>query len=276
MLQTDPTAHSELLAVRDAARRLGTRDLSQCEVYSTANAVRHVPGRSLLGACASGVHREHAEDRVSCRGSDAELAHVPEKWRPVFRKGHAPIDKFRAHPGFNPTGMRSGFVALGSRSRLRGGGMTGVLPPPGGGVTMSKSTLCGGQMTPSDLDNFSLKFVPPWPCVSPIERFVGSISVEQFCWPGGMTSCADGRRSCAPARATIRIQTGSAAKIPANEIGFMPRSSCIHKEQRLAREAVPFPQCAFFTALPRVSGSGYFTSSWRLPLPPRPGSPCSS
>lgn len=36
VLQNDPTAHSELLAVRDAARRLGTRDLSQCEVYSTA------------------------------------------------------------------------------------------------------------------------------------------------------------------------------------------------------------------------------------------------
>jgi hypothetical protein len=36
VLQTDPTAHSELLAVRDAARRLGTRDLSECEVYSTA------------------------------------------------------------------------------------------------------------------------------------------------------------------------------------------------------------------------------------------------
>jgi len=36
VLQTDPTAHSELLAVRDAARRLGTRDLSQCDVYSTA------------------------------------------------------------------------------------------------------------------------------------------------------------------------------------------------------------------------------------------------
>jgi tRNA(Arg) A34 adenosine deaminase TadA len=33
---TDPTAHSELLAVRDAARRLGTRDLSDCDVYSTA------------------------------------------------------------------------------------------------------------------------------------------------------------------------------------------------------------------------------------------------
>jgi pyrimidine deaminase RibD-like protein len=36
VLQSDPTAHSELLAVRDAARRLGTRDLSDCDVYSTA------------------------------------------------------------------------------------------------------------------------------------------------------------------------------------------------------------------------------------------------
>ena len=36
VLQSDPTAHSELLAVRDAARRLGARDLSQCDVYSTA------------------------------------------------------------------------------------------------------------------------------------------------------------------------------------------------------------------------------------------------
>jgi guanine deaminase len=36
VLNSDPTAHSELLAVRDAARRLGTRDLSDCDVYSTA------------------------------------------------------------------------------------------------------------------------------------------------------------------------------------------------------------------------------------------------
>jgi tRNA(Arg) A34 adenosine deaminase TadA len=36
VLHNDPTAHSELLAVRDAARRLGTLDLSQCDVYSTA------------------------------------------------------------------------------------------------------------------------------------------------------------------------------------------------------------------------------------------------
>jgi tRNA(Arg) A34 adenosine deaminase TadA len=36
VLHSDPTAHAELLAVRDAARRLGTRDLSDCDVYSSA------------------------------------------------------------------------------------------------------------------------------------------------------------------------------------------------------------------------------------------------
>src|SRR5262245_46514378 len=36
VLESDPTAHAELLAVRDAARRLKRRDLSDCEVYSTA------------------------------------------------------------------------------------------------------------------------------------------------------------------------------------------------------------------------------------------------
>ena len=36
VLHSDPTAHAELLAVRDAARRLGRRDLSDCDVYSTA------------------------------------------------------------------------------------------------------------------------------------------------------------------------------------------------------------------------------------------------
>ncbi len=36
VLLSDPTAHAELLAVRDAARRLKKRDLSDCDVYSTA------------------------------------------------------------------------------------------------------------------------------------------------------------------------------------------------------------------------------------------------
>jgi tRNA(Arg) A34 adenosine deaminase TadA len=31
----DPTAHAEMEAIRDAARRLGTRDLSGCEIYAS-------------------------------------------------------------------------------------------------------------------------------------------------------------------------------------------------------------------------------------------------
>ena len=171
-------------------------------------------------------------DRKIRKSMRAKCAHDPEKSRTPRSSGLLGQDLGQDHATKPILAVKSRFYptvylgrTLGSRSRLPGGGMTGVLLPPGGGVTMSESTICGGQMTPSDLDNFSLRFSPPWPRVSPIERSVGSISVEQFCWPGGMTSCADGRRSCAPARATIRIQTGTAAKIPVNEIGFMPRSS---------------------------------------------------
>jgi guanine deaminase len=34
----DPTAHAEVQAIRDAARRLGRRDLSDCEMYGTSRA----------------------------------------------------------------------------------------------------------------------------------------------------------------------------------------------------------------------------------------------
>jgi tRNA(Arg) A34 adenosine deaminase TadA len=34
----DPTAHAEMQAIRDAARRLRTRDLSDCELYGTSRA----------------------------------------------------------------------------------------------------------------------------------------------------------------------------------------------------------------------------------------------
>lgn len=34
----DPTAHAEMQAIRDAARRLGTRDLSGCELYGSSRA----------------------------------------------------------------------------------------------------------------------------------------------------------------------------------------------------------------------------------------------
>jgi len=36
----DPTAHAEMEAIRDACRRLGTNDLSGCEIYSTSRPCR--------------------------------------------------------------------------------------------------------------------------------------------------------------------------------------------------------------------------------------------
>ena len=59
VLHSDPTAHSELLAVRDAARRLGKRDLSDCDVYSTA-----IPCAMCQGALYWGrIRRVYTEGR---------------------------------------------------------------------------------------------------------------------------------------------------------------------------------------------------------------------
>jgi len=38
LTRRDPTAHAEVEAIRDAARRLGTNDLSGCEMYGTSKA----------------------------------------------------------------------------------------------------------------------------------------------------------------------------------------------------------------------------------------------
>ena len=38
ILNTDPTAHAEMEAIRDAANRLGSRDLSGCTLYSSSRA----------------------------------------------------------------------------------------------------------------------------------------------------------------------------------------------------------------------------------------------
>jgi tRNA(Arg) A34 adenosine deaminase TadA len=38
LISTDPTAHAEMQAIRDAARRLGSVDLSTCDMYGTSRA----------------------------------------------------------------------------------------------------------------------------------------------------------------------------------------------------------------------------------------------
>ncbi len=40
IVNRDPTAHAEMEAIRDAARRLAMRDLSGCEMYSSSRPCR--------------------------------------------------------------------------------------------------------------------------------------------------------------------------------------------------------------------------------------------
>ena len=61
VLESDPTAHAELLAVRDAARRLKTRDLSDCEVFSTATPCPMCQG-ALYWARVRRYHNESTPD----------------------------------------------------------------------------------------------------------------------------------------------------------------------------------------------------------------------
>ena len=70
VLQSDPTAHSELLAVRDAARRLGTRDLSDCDVYSTATPCAMCQGALYWGRIrriyTEGASEQGTAPRLGC------------------------------------------------------------------------------------------------------------------------------------------------------------------------------------------------------------------
>ena len=61
VLESDPTAHAELLAVRDAARRLKTRDLSDCDVFSTATPCPMCQG-ALYWARVRRYHNESTPD----------------------------------------------------------------------------------------------------------------------------------------------------------------------------------------------------------------------
>jgi tRNA(Arg) A34 adenosine deaminase TadA len=69
VLQSDPTAHAELLAVRDAARRLGKRDLSDCDVYSTAT-----PCPMCQGALYWARIRRYHSERTPAAGVAPKLA----------------------------------------------------------------------------------------------------------------------------------------------------------------------------------------------------------
>ena len=77
--QRDPTAHAEVLALRDAARALGTHDLAGCEVYTSCE-----PCPMCLGALHwARIARVH----FACDRHDAAAAGFDDEafWRELAR-----------------------------------------------------------------------------------------------------------------------------------------------------------------------------------------------
>ncbi|HRI18870.1 MAG TPA: nucleoside deaminase [Burkholderiaceae bacterium] len=58
----DPTAHAEMQAIRDAARRLGTRDLSGCELYGNSRACPMCEAAAYWARISKLRHGEAATD----------------------------------------------------------------------------------------------------------------------------------------------------------------------------------------------------------------------
>ena len=56
----DPTAHAEMEAIRDAARKLGTRDLSGCDLYGSSPACRMCEAAAYWAGVARLFHGEEA------------------------------------------------------------------------------------------------------------------------------------------------------------------------------------------------------------------------
>ncbi len=61
----DPTAHAEMEAIRDAARRLGTRDLSGCEIYASSQPCPMCEAAAYW----AGIGRIHAGETGADRGA---------------------------------------------------------------------------------------------------------------------------------------------------------------------------------------------------------------
>ena len=67
VVRHDPTAHAEMEAIRDAARRLGSRDLSKCTLYSSSPACPMCEAAAYWADIERLVYGEDARDGGSPR-----------------------------------------------------------------------------------------------------------------------------------------------------------------------------------------------------------------
>jgi tRNA(adenine34) deaminase len=94
-LDNDPTNHAEMIAIREAAKQLGTKNLSSCVIYST-----HEPcpmcAAAIYWARISGiVFGAKVEDMTEFRKTHANERW---KWRTIELKAREILEKVESRP----------------------------------------------------------------------------------------------------------------------------------------------------------------------------------
>lgn len=82
----DPTAHAELLAIREAARALGARRLTGCTLYVTLEPCPMCAG-AILNARIGRVVYGAADPKAGSLGSVTDLFALPYNHHPVVESG---------------------------------------------------------------------------------------------------------------------------------------------------------------------------------------------
>lgn len=107
----DPTAHAEVLAIREAARTLGTHDLSGCTIYSSCEPCPMCLG-AIYWARLDAVYFAATRQDAAAAGFDDSFLYdeiplpLDRRAKPAVRldcgESSAPFDAWRASPHRTP------------------------------------------------------------------------------------------------------------------------------------------------------------------------------
>lgn len=84
MRDTDPSAHAEMIAVREACKKLGTMDLSDCEIYATCEPCPMCIGVMMWANIKKVYYSSTKEDAATYGFSDQHLRDYLEGNKELF------------------------------------------------------------------------------------------------------------------------------------------------------------------------------------------------
>lgn len=84
MRDTDPSAHAEMVAVREACKKLGTMDLSDCEIYATCEPCPMCIGVMMWANIKKVYYSSTKEDAATYGFSDQHLRDYLEGNKELF------------------------------------------------------------------------------------------------------------------------------------------------------------------------------------------------